>query len=133
MIMNKKVFIFIILFIIIFVLIGFVGRTFLVEEIELEDEVVLSLLADILPFGDKCEVDGLDGVYDSCVINISQLNDQWFVEVIYDGLHDDSVRSMKTQVNIIYQDGQWLVGEAVSTQRCWFGRGSQEFSAELCI
>jgi len=101
-------------------------------KIELTNEIVLSLLKNNL-LGDECRQEGIGGYYNSCVINISKENNQWMVVITYDGLFDDSVRASRIQTNVVYQDGQWLKGEIFRTQKCWPGRGHQEFSTELCI
>lgn len=101
-------------------------------EIALTDEIALSLLSDYLLGGD-CLPERVVGYYVSCLMNITKENNQWLVTITYDGLSDDSIRASRIRANLIYQDGQWVKGEIFQTQKCWPGRGHQEFSAKLCI
>jgi hypothetical protein len=64
-------------------------------------------------------LDGADGV--------------WYVEAIYDGFADDSVRAERHVAAVHYADG-WIVGEElIQDWRCQEGRGHQDFSSQLCI
>jgi hypothetical protein len=102
------------------------------EEIKPTNEIALSLLKDKL-LGGECLPGGLEGWYDSCAVNISKENNQWVVSVTYDGLHDDSISAERITADIIYNNGQWFRGEILRTQKCWYGRGHQDFSVERCI
>ena len=58
----------------------------------------------------------------------------WFVEAIYDGLRDDSVRVRKKIVWVHYTDNNWELGETVLDEyKCQPNRGHQDFSNELCL
>jgi hypothetical protein len=64
-------------------------------------------------------LDGADGV--------------WYVEAIYDGFADDSVRAERHVAAVHYADG-WIIGaELLQDWRCQEGRGHQDFSSQLCI
>lgn len=65
-------------------------------------------------------LDGKDGV--------------WFVEAIYDGLRDDSVRVRKKIAWVHYVNDAWELGAtALDEYKCQPNRGHQDFSDELCI
>lgn len=146
--MNKKNFLSIIFVIMIIILLGLAGYFALIqepktpsviitpppiaEEVELTNEIALSLLKNDL-LGGECHSKGDAGVYRFCNINIAEENNQWIVVIIYDDLYDDSVRALRIQANLIYQEGQWVKGEISRIQQCQPGRGHQDFSSELCI
>ncbi|MFH1462742.1 MAG: hypothetical protein ABIG08_03565 [bacterium] len=65
-------------------------------------------------------LDGKDGV--------------WFVQAIYDGLKDDSVKAKKRINWAYYIEGSWqLEALVVDEQKCQLGRGHQDFSNEICL
>lgn len=75
---------------------------------------------------DVCEkltinkLDGKDGV--------------WFIEAIYDGLKDDSVRARKKIANVHYVNDAWELGTTIIDEhKCQPNRGHQDFSDELCL
>jgi len=75
---------------------------------------------------DVCEeltinrLDGKDGV--------------WFIEAIYDGLRDDSVRVRKKIAWVHYINDTWELGTIILDEyKCQPNRGHQDFSSELCI
>lgn len=57
------------------------------------------------------------------------------VIAVYEGLRDDSVRAERYEAQVMFDDesGEWAVGEVDILWRCWHGRGSQEWTDELCI
>jgi hypothetical protein len=57
----------------------------------------------------------------------------WYVEAIYDGLPDDSIRAERHVASVFYADG-WHIGqEVVQDWKCRDGRGHTDFSSALCI
>ena len=65
-------------------------------------------------------LDGRDGV--------------WYVQAIYNGLKDDSVRAQKKIASVHYVNGEWKWGsELIKEYKCQEGRGHQDFSSELCL
>ena len=99
-------------------------------------DMALSLLQEKeLLFFTGCALEGEPYNYQSCVIEIAQEENQWtwIVTITYDGLFDDSIRATRIKATIAYQDDQWIVRESSETQKCWPGRGHQEFSTEFCI
>ena len=57
----------------------------------------------------------------------------WYVEALFDGMKDDSVRSQKRVAEVSLVDGKWQIGETVlRAYICQSGRGQQEFGEELC-
>ncbi len=102
----------------------------------LTTDMALSLLQEKeLLFFTGCVLEGEPHSYQSCVIEVSQEENQWMwiVTITYDGLFDDSIRATRIKATIAYQDDQWIVRESSETQKCWPGRGHQEFSTEFCI
>lgn len=56
------------------------------------------------------------------------------VEVVLDGLLDDSVRARRFVLELDRGEGrQWRIRTAVVTQRCWPGRGQQAFRPTACL
>ena len=56
------------------------------------------------------------------------------IEVTNWGLPDDSVEAGRFRVRLAEQpDGTWLVTQARWSQKCWPGRGHQDFSTVPCI
>jgi hypothetical protein len=56
------------------------------------------------------------------------------VTVSKEGLADDSIRALRYVLQFERQgDGSWRLLSAEWTQRCWDGRGHQDFTPELCI
>lgn len=75
--------------------------------------------------GEQCEsltvtvLDGVDGVS--------------YVEALYDGLADDSLRARKHIAQASFIDNQWILGNPIVFEfACREGRGHQEFSTERC-
>jgi hypothetical protein len=65
-------------------------------------------------------LDGKDGV--------------WFVEAIYDGMKDDSIKSKKKIAWAHYMNNNWTLGLTILTQqKCQLNRGHQDFSDKLCL
>ena len=65
-------------------------------------------------------LDGKDGV--------------WFVQAVYEGLRDDSVKTKKEISLAHYVDGDWILGSTVLLEyKCQLGRGHQDFSEDLCL
>lgn len=56
------------------------------------------------------------------------------VEVVLDGLLDDSVRARRYVLELSRNaEREWRVRSAVVTQRCWPGRGQQAFRPTACL
>lgn len=72
---------------------------------------------------EKMEVNRLDG------------NDSvWFVEGVYEGMHDDSVNALRYVAMANYIDGRWVLGNnLIEEHKCQEGRGQQEFGTDLCL
>jgi len=57
-----------------------------------------------------------------------------YIQAIYDGIKDDSVKARKIITSVYYIEGEWKLGEELKREYiCQFGRGQQEFSSELCL
>jgi hypothetical protein len=50
-----------------------------------------------------------------------------------DRLPDDSVRAERFVLGLERQGGVWRLRSAVWSQRCWAGRGHQQFSVAPCL
>lgn len=92
--------------------------------VDVARDLVVAKRGDCAP--DQCDnlavnvLDGVDAV--------------WYVEAIYSGLRDDSVRDQKIISTVHFVDGDWVLGEEVSKmQKCQPGRGHEDFSEELCL
>lgn len=48
-------------------------------------------------------------------------------------LLDDSVSAEKTIFKMNYSDNRWQIVSKEKKQRCWPGRGHQEYSDKLCL
>lgn len=58
----------------------------------------------------------------------------WYVEATYNDLADDSVKAKRLTAPLHYADDQWTLGDDEhETYLCQPNRGSQEFSADLCL
>jgi len=55
------------------------------------------------------------------------------VTVSLDGLGDDSVRGQRVTLVFEPNGSAWQLVSAKSEQRCWPGRGHQDYSPELCL
>jgi hypothetical protein len=54
--------------------------------------------------------------------------------VTNDGLPDDSVRSTRHRLVLVYRrPGMWTLRSAAQSWRCWPGRGHQGYSTGLCV
>lgn len=59
---------------------------------------------------------------------------QALVEIVLDGLLDDSVRARRYVLELERTDErEWRIESAVVTQRCWPGRGQQAFRPTACL
>ena len=59
---------------------------------------------------------------------------QALVEVVLDGLLDDSVRARRYVLELRRNERrEWRIESAVVTQRCWPGRGQQAFRPTACL
>jgi hypothetical protein len=57
----------------------------------------------------------------------------WYVEAIYDGTIDDSVRAERKIAEGLPEDGDWKLGNVLLQQHsCRSGRGHEDFSSEAC-
>jgi hypothetical protein len=75
---------------------------------------------------DLCDQMGVKGTYDGDGV--------WYVEAIYDGLRDDSVRVRRKTAVVRYFDGAWQPGQTVRDDwQCQPGRGHEGFGTEPCI
>ena len=75
---------------------------------------------------------------DMCIeLKVSILNEEdgvWFVQAIYDGVRDDSVRAVRKIVKVYYIDNSWKLGTIMTDDfKCQPNRGHQDFNSELCI
>ena len=60
--------------------------------------------------------------------------DRAAVTATFDGLLDDSIRADRYVLLLERQsDGTWRLRSATWSQRCWSGRGHQNFSVALCV
>ena len=143
--MNMKNFLKIIIAVIIIILLGLVSYFVVVPRTEtsfvdqtltlspvLTEEIALSLLKENA-FLMECNSEGIPYEYRSCSVDILKEKDQWIVTVTHDGLFDDSIAATRMRIIVKYENGQWVKGEISQTQRCWPGRGHQDFSTEFCI
>ena len=55
------------------------------------------------------------------------------VAVTLDGLEDDSVRAVRYTLRLARDGEVWHVRSARWSQRCWPGRGHEDFSPALCV
>jgi hypothetical protein len=59
---------------------------------------------------------------------------QALVEIVLDGLLDDSVRARRYVLELRRtEQREWRLVSAVVTQRCWPGRGQQAFRPSACL
>ena len=65
-------------------------------------------------------------------VNSVESPDKAVVTIEASGLMDDSVSAEKTVFTMVYQNDRWEIVNRVTTQRCWPGRGHQDFSAQPC-
>ncbi len=57
-----------------------------------------------------------------------------YIQAIYNGMKDDSVKARKIITSVHYIEGEWkLSGELKREYICQLDRGQQEFSSELCL
>lgn len=49
------------------------------------------------------------------------------------GLLDDSISAKRTVFSMVKKDGQWEIKNQIKTQKCYPGRGHQDFSNYLCL
>jgi len=97
-------------------------------------DMALSLLqGKELLFFTECVEEGIQGDYGSCIIDITQEENQWIVTITHSGLFDDSISATRIRAIVTHQDDQWIVGESSETQKCWPNRGHQDFSTEFCV
>lgn len=48
------------------------------------------------------------------------------------GLLDDSISAIKDIFILSFDQGQWIIQERNTLYKCYHGRGSNDFSSELC-
>lgn len=65
-------------------------------------------------------------------VNRGELPDKAVVTIEESGIQDDSVSAEKTVFTLHYQDDKWQIVNRIKAQRCWPGRGHQEFSEQPC-
>lgn len=65
-------------------------------------------------------------------VNSEGSPDKAVVTIEESGLLDDSVSAEKTVFTMSYQKDRWQIVSRVKTQRCWPGRGHQDFSEQPC-
>lgn len=57
----------------------------------------------------------------------------WYIEALYDGLRDDSIKAIKRVYEVQYVDSQWeLSSEIVKEYQCHEWRGHRDFSQDFC-
>ena len=70
---------------------------------------------------------------DELSVRVFEKDDAWFVEALFDGMKDDSVRSQKHMSEINLVDNKWQIGDEISKEFiCQPGRGQEEFEEGLC-
>lgn len=65
-------------------------------------------------------------------VNSGEFPDKAVVTIEASGMQDDSVSAEKTVFTMRHLDGKWQIVNRIKTQRCWPGRGHQEFSEQRC-
>ncbi len=65
-------------------------------------------------------------------VNSGESPDKAVVTIEASGMMDDSVSTEKTVFTMTYQNNRWQIVNRVKTQRCWPGRGHQDFSEQPC-
>ena len=61
-------------------------------------------------------------------------NKSRYIQTIYDGLKDDSVKARRQTIPVYYENGKWKLGnESKVEYKCQLGRGHKNFSSELCL
>jgi len=111
------------------------SRSFLVEDGQLREKPFAVLSPDIArktvvaEWGD-CSPDACS------VLRVSVWDGgggAWYIEAIYDGMLDDSVKAQKRIAPAVYRNGEWTLGDPLVKQvKCHQGRGHGEFSEEPC-
>lgn len=77
---------------------------------------------------------GLDARVSAITVPSAELGRRAVVTITQEGLLDDSVRAVRYRLVLRRRaDGTWRIFSAVRTQRCWAGRGHEDFSDELCV
>jgi len=65
---------------------------------------------------------------------LEEKDNVWFVQAIYDGVKDDSVRAVRIISEVYYADNAWKLGTTITNDfKCQPNRGHQDFNSELCI
>lgn len=123
---------FVLIGLITFVGVGYFYRTINSPAAILTEDVALNLLQNNL-LGGECIQGGVEYWYSSCTINMAEINNKWEVVIIYDGLKDDSIQSEKIQSSIVYQNGEWFLGQVFESRKCRPGRGHQDFMDANCL
>ncbi|CAO95032.1 Hypothetical protein ETA_pET460420 (plasmid) [Erwinia tasmaniensis Et1/99] len=65
-------------------------------------------------------------------VNSGESPDRAVIEIEESELLDDSVFAEKTVFTMNYKKDEWKIISRVKMQRCWPGRGHQDFSVQPC-
>lgn len=77
---------------------------------------------------------GTDAASSSITFPTAEIGSRAVATITQEGLLDDSVRAVRYRLVLRRQaDGSWRIFSAERTQRCWAGRGHEDFSADLCV
>ena len=77
---------------------------------------------------------GTDATSSSITFPTAEVGRRTVATITQEGLLDDSVRAVRYRLVLRRQaDGSWRIFSAERTQRCWAGRGHEDFSVELCL
>lgn len=74
----------------------------------------------------------VEGNFEEEVEVVDQTDDQALVMLTQTGLADDSVNGMRYRLEFVPEGDQWRLDWAGSQVRCQSGRGSQDWSTDLC-
>jgi len=74
----------------------------------------------------------VEGNFTQEVDMVKQTRTRAIVSLIQTGLPDDSVKAIRYRLEFESEENQWELVWAGRQVRCWPGRGSQEWSRDLC-
>jgi hypothetical protein len=77
---------------------------------------------------------GTDAESTSITVPTPEVGNRVVVTITQEGLLDDSVRAVRYRLLMRRRpDGTWRIFSVERTQRCWAGRGHEQFSAAPCV
>lgn len=77
---------------------------------------------------------GTDAESTSITVPSPEIGNRVLVTVTQEGLLDDSVRAVRYRLLMRRRpDGTWRIFSVERTQRCWAGRGHEQFTAAPCV